>query len=296
MTKQKSGKTQTSNKAYLLAKFRQGTPPQTLTVNTHQWSYYACGDDAEAVIILHGGGGDAEAMFPYMMTFAEAYRVIAPNLPRSVRTMEDAVQGVRAIMAQEGLRKAHVVGFAFGGLVAQMLIRRFPDVVENLVLTHAVIPSDHLLERVQMQISLMTLYPNALMMRFARRSYRRDIAGSSTPAPAEDRQFWQDYFTELYRTRFDKGDLLARARATADYHAAAKFQSRDLNGWYGDLLLIESSHDNVISAGDRGAIKGMYPRAFLQKLWGYDHLAPLLACDEIAQSIKNFLVREDDES
>ena len=58
-------------------------------------------------------------------------------------------------------------------------------------------------------------------------------------------------------------------------------------------MLIESGNDDVISEGDRGAIKGMYPRAFVQTLEEYDHLAPILASEQMSQSMVRFLRKEE---
>jgi hypothetical protein len=38
----------------------------------------------------------------------------------------------------------------------------------------------------------------------------------------------------------------------------------------------------------------MYTRAYIQTLAGYDHLAPLLAADELLASITHFLLRPED--
>jgi hypothetical protein len=60
------------------------------------------------------------------------------------------------------------------------------------------------------------------------------------------------------------------------------------------MLIIQSSADDVIGEGDRGALLGMYSRAYVQTLEGYDHLAPILAADELLSSITNFLMRPEE--
>lgn len=272
------------------------TTSHTIAVSRHTWTYLTAGSpENDALILLHGGGGNAASLFRYSEAFAERFYVIVPDVPRSVRNMEDAVQGVRAILAATEQQAAHIVGFAFGAALAQMFIRRFPNSVRDLVLTHATIPSQHLAEKSAMQLSLLRWYPAPILMRLMRRAYRRDLQQSGTPASADERAFWQEYYEGLYRDDITKRDLLARARLTKDYHHSPPFKSNDLNYWYGDLLIIESSADQVINAGDRGALKGMYPRAYVQTLEGYDHLAPILASAEMSRSISKFLLRDEDE-
>ena len=123
----------------------------------------------------------------------------------------------------------------------------------------------------------------------ARYALARPRVTLNTPADSDERAFWQAYFAELYRTRFRKQDVLSRLHLTADYHTGKAFTVRDLRDWPGRLLIIESGNDQVIDEGDRGALKGMYPGAYIQTLPGYDHLAPLLASRELLASIRRFL-------
>ena len=280
--------------AQRLQAFRRAHSAQTLQHQRTRWTYYAIGDpQAEALLLLHGGGADAEAMFPYIDRLARDFYVIAPNVPPHLRQLDEAIFGLRALLAYEKINRTSVVGLAFGAALAQMFIRRFTPMVLDLVISHSVIPSQHLLEYTNMQRALIAFYPAPLMNWFSRRAYRRMLAQSTTPAPVDTRAFWQAYFTEALQTRIGKRHTLARSRIMADYHRDNEFSAKDLNEWYSDMLLIPSRQDDVITEGDRGAIKGMYPRAFVQTLWGYDHLAPILAADELAQSIAKFLLKAD---
>ncbi|MEL6524972.1 MAG: hypothetical protein AAFQ07_04605, partial [Chloroflexota bacterium] len=88
-----------------------------------------------------------------------------------------------------------------------------------------------------------------------------------------------------------KRQIIARTKLTANYHVEYEFTGRDLKGWDGQLLIIESEHDQAINEGDRGSLKGMYSKSYVQTLYGYDHFAPLFATNEMIESITNFLHR-----
>ncbi|MEM9954682.1 MAG: alpha/beta hydrolase [Chloroflexota bacterium] len=244
--------------------------------------------------MLSGGGGDTEAMFPHITHFSEQFRVIAPNYPTSYKTLSDIISGLRALLSQEGIEHCVVVGFSFGGMLAQLYIRRFQDMVTDLVVSHSMIPSRHLSEAMSMQYQLLRLYPEALLLWMSKRAFHNQIANTTCPITDDARTFWQTYIDESYSQRMSKRDLVLRARLTAEYHAGDEFNSRDLLHWHGDLLLIESDNDDVINDGDRGSFKAMYSRAYVQTLANHDHLAPLLVADQISQSILNFLHKDED--
>lgn len=276
-----------------LKNFRQNNDLHEITVNSHQWTYYAVGDiQNEPLLFLHGGGGDAEAMFRYIEGLAEHFYVIAPNIPPKIHSIADAITGLRAILTHENIVQTHLVGISFGAMLAQSYIRNFADTVRDMVITHAMIPSTHLAEPIKMQKNLMMIYPAPLLLWLSKRAYHNGFANSTTPTSESQRLFWQAYFDHAYSTRFKKGHLLSRARITADYHSNHTFNSDDLKNWSGNLLIIESSHDDVIGDGNRGSLLGMYPRAFVQTLYGYDHLAPFLAGEEMLESMTNFLLKD----
>lgn len=278
-----------------LDNFRESTPLKSLDIGKHQWTYYTLGEpDDEALLLLHGGGGNAEAMFKYIQELSKHFYVIAPNIPITLTNLADTVSDLKVVLAHEGINQANIVGISFGAMLAQMFIRRFQDMVINMVITHSVIPSKHLAEPIAMQRNLMQFYPEPLLRSTSKHTYRKDIKNSTSPTSPEQKRFWQAYFEEFYSTRFCKKQVISRAHLTVDYHSAYEFNSRDLLTWHGNLLIIESENDNVITDGDRGSLKAMYSRAYIQTLYGYDHLAPLLTQDEIISSITNFLLKEDD--
>lgn len=278
-----------------LNNFRENTALKSLDTGKHPWTYYTLGKpDEEALLLLHGGGGNAEAMFKYIQELSEHFYVIAPNIPITLTNLAEAIDDLQAVLEHERINQANVVGISFGAMLAQMFIRRFQESVINMVITHSVIPSKHLAEPIATQRNLMHFYPEPLLRSISQHTYRNDIKNSTSPTSPEQKRFWQAYFDEFYATRFRKKHVISRAHLTVDYHSAYEFNSRDLLAWHGNLLIIETDNDNVISDGDRGSLKAMYSRAYIQILYGYDHLAPLLAQDEMISSIINFLFKEDD--
>ncbi len=287
-------KIKTNQLATQLAQFHTTVAEKRQTIGTHEWTYYTHGHpDNEPLLLLAGGGGDAETMFQYIQGFSDDFCVMAPNYPSTLQTLNDAVNGLRALLDAEGVEQCVVVGISFGAILAQLYIRRFQEQVNDLIITHTMIPSQHIAEALTMQYQLMRAYPSPLLMWMSKRAFKQQIKNSKTPISASVKQFWQAYFDNLYRNRLRKRDLLMRARLTAEYHTENEFNSRDLLAWHGNMLIIESEEDDMISDGDRGSLKAMYSRAYIQTLSDYDHFAPFLAADEIIHSMLNFLHKDD---
>ncbi|KPI11513.1 2,6-dioxo-6-phenylhexa-3-enoate hydrolase [Actinobacteria bacterium OK074] len=102
--------------------------------------------DGPPVLLLHGGGPGASGVANYHRNIAELakeYRVIVPDLPgygRSTKGVDGAdpfghlATGIRGLLDELGLDKAHLVGNSYGGACALRLALDTPDRVDRMVL------------------------------------------------------------------------------------------------------------------------------------------------------------------
>ncbi|MET7474624.1 alpha/beta hydrolase [Streptomyces sp. NPDC005648] len=102
--------------------------------------------DGPPVLLLHGGGPGASGVSNYARNIAELAkesRVIVPDLPgygRSTKGVDGTdpfgylAEGIRGLLDELGLDKAHLVGNSYGGACALRLALDTPDRVERMVL------------------------------------------------------------------------------------------------------------------------------------------------------------------
>src|SRR5476651_9042 len=83
--------------------FRTSHPMSHYTVSGHVWSYIDTGVGDRTVVILPGGGGDAESMFPVVSALAQRFRVIAIGYAPTATTVKATVEGVQAILDERGV-------------------------------------------------------------------------------------------------------------------------------------------------------------------------------------------------
>jgi 3-oxoadipate enol-lactonase len=98
---------------------------------------------APGVLLLHGVTMTAELCWsPIIQRLGQSYRVVAPDLRghgdgipcRSRFSLEECADDVAALAAALGMDRVIVVGYSMGGMVAQLLWRRHPQLVAGLVL------------------------------------------------------------------------------------------------------------------------------------------------------------------
>lgn len=103
--------------------------------------YYEIYGTGDPLILLHGGLGGILMFDPILATLAQSRQVIGvelqahahtPDIDRPI-TCEDMADDVAELVSYLGLETVDVLGYSFGGGVAQQIAIRHPEVVRKLI-------------------------------------------------------------------------------------------------------------------------------------------------------------------
>lgn len=261
-----------------LAEFRAGHPPKHLTNRGVEWRYFAGGHGSQVVLRLSGALGLAEFAFQQIRLFEPRFRVITPDYP-AVRSLAEMTDGLVAILDAEGVERAHVIGGSFGGLLAQMLVRRAPDRVASLVLSHTGAPDG---KRRSVATAIVAAMPQPLLRGLLRARLGRTLDAADT--------FWRRYFDRAIR-EMTKADVLSRVRLQAEF-GGQTWGPQDLAQWPGRVLLMEGEDDPLFPPAARARVRALYPTAEVHRFRGTGHAAAVLKPKEYADVVTRFLLNE----
>ncbi|MBQ8995990.1 MAG: alpha/beta hydrolase [Oscillospiraceae bacterium] len=99
-----------------------------------EFRYILCGDGDKTITLLTGGMGIAELNFSFIQQLESSYRVLAFDYPMGKDTNNELVDSVYAFLKSLKIRKTILVGESYGGYLAQMIARKYPDIVEGMCL------------------------------------------------------------------------------------------------------------------------------------------------------------------
>lgn len=104
--------------------------------------HYFTGGEGEPLVVVHGGGGGAEAWLPSAAELCRHYRIYVPDLPGFGRSqpmegdfgISEFVEFLEDFTRSLGLKRFHLVGHSIGGSIALHYALKFPHKISKLVL------------------------------------------------------------------------------------------------------------------------------------------------------------------
>jgi pimeloyl-ACP methyl ester carboxylesterase len=262
-----------------LADFRASHPPRLVSRRGVEWAYYVGGSGDRVILRLTGALGLAEFSFQQIQIFERRFRVIAPDYP-ALATLEEMTDGLIGILDAEHVERAHVIGGSFGGMLAQALVRRAPDRVASLVLSHTGAPDGR---RRRLATRIVSALPVSVLRKLLKARLGRTLDAADP--------FWRRYFDTAIE-RMTKADVVSRVRLQAEFACQRGWGPGDLERWPGRVLLLEGDDDPLFPPAARGRLRALYPSAEVHRFAGTGHAAAVLKPEEYAEEVARFLLNQ----
>jgi pimeloyl-ACP methyl ester carboxylesterase len=264
--------------------FRTENTFKHVTVDGVAWEYYDLGSGPETRLTLTGALAIPYFDWHHLLRFAQTHRVIAPCYP-PVDTMDALCDGLAGILRHEGIAHAHVQGGSYGGFVAQIFVRRYPEMTASLIISHTqpTYPDDEGTVKLQRMLRWAKLLPADALRWLLNLSLSRLM-----PEKTPDVALMFAIYAELLRHRLTKADLVSILARTVDYEDH-RFTADDLADWPGRMLIIMTDNDRTTPESVRVDFKKLYPQAHVHLFEGTGHVTSWEQADEYRTIINEFL-------
>lgn len=250
-------------------------------------------DARHTLVFLNGGMNSSRMWMPYVKEFSRDCHVLAFDFPQGYATDRELCSGIHGLLSRLGLEKVVLVGASFGGFLAQIYAKAYPDDVEAMCLMstggltgNAMRRYGRMLKLVSVAIWLMKVLPYDAILKMEKRvsdSYIKE-------ADEDDRRYFADMFDGIYSGYTKEKDIHIEKlmRDLGNQDPATKEDFRHLAGAVMLLLpeddsafpkelqdeLVEVMTDPIVVRGIRGG-----------------HLATLIDFDAYAGHIRDLLRR-----
>jgi len=238
-----------------------------------------------ALVLLHGFTLDSRSWRPQIDALSDRFTVIAWDAPGAGQSEDppgtfgigDWADALAGLLDTAGIRRAHIIGLSWGGLLAQEFYRRYPSYVISLVLADTYagwkgsLPAPLPEQRLEASVKDSLLAPGEFVQK-----YLPGMFGDA--AEPEIRKELGDIMAEFHPAGFR---LMATALAETDTRAF-------LPTIKVPTLLIWGDADKRAPLDAGRAIRDAIPAARLQIIAGAGHLSNLERAAEFDTIVRDF--------
>lgn len=262
-------------------RFRADNPVRRAIVGGVEWEYLTGGGGDRNLLLLPGAQGTGASVWANAEHFSSRFRWVAPCYP-PLATMTELADGVAGLLDHLGMPSAAVIGGSYGGFVAQVLVRRHPERVERLLLSHTGPPRPPRGQQIAAALRWLRFLPL-----FALRAQFRKVMMGLVPNRPE-LALTRAYLEELIALQVTRPGLLSGYRRVVDFDAM-RFAPGDLDGWPGRILLLMADDDPATPEPVRRQMQTLYPRAEVALFSGSGHATGALLRDDYLAAMDAFL-------
>ncbi len=266
------------------ARLPSGAPPPADGDRWAEWSYLRGGQGEETLLLLPGGERIGDLGFTLVEAFEPQRRVLYLSYP-PLPTMRALVDGLAQLLDAQGIAQVTLVGPSFGGDVAQVFVRVYPERVKQLVLANTGVPDPRIGRLTSGMMRAVALAPIEML-----RAMIQPVLARALTSQESERVYWRAALAELCRS-LTKADILASFADTVDCRVNYAFSPEDLRDWPGRILILESDDDPGARPTMRAALRALYPQAQVHTFHGAGHTPFLSQPDEYLAVVGGFLDR-----
>ena len=281
-----------------LAEFREEYPAATFTVSSGKpfvYRYHKNPQAAATLVLLTGGIGLSDLFYKHFARFAGDFSVLTFDYQIQFADNGEFAEAVAELLRHLGER-AWLVGQSLGGVVAQIIAVRHPDVVAGLVLSNTCCLSETMSEAGHQDLVKMiesqrnfkkwlAVLPFSIIKRMMKWAVMKKKTGDftlqETAAMAELCDAMLDLLTKQYEAHMI--DFLVDAE---HYFGMRK---DNFSRWDGKILLILSEDDTTFSAACREDLIALMPNPTVVTDLTGGHLALMVRLEQYAKLVTEYI-------
>jgi len=241
------------------------------------------------LLMVHGAEADHTMFLGLMDALAKSFSVVAYDQRDSGQTenssadydigdlADDAAQLINVLLKSAGGRSVHVFGTSFGGLIAQVLAARHPQLVGGLILG--------------------STWPVHRRLNEVNADALRQLAQLREQLPGTAAQMAAFFFSQSFLAARPETVELFRGSKRSSTQAArralmmqARPPSIDFSAISAPTLLLAGSADVLVPPAETFGIARLIARARKQELLGLPHVGAIEDPGRVAEAIERFLL------
>ena len=221
----------------MLKQFIENHPYKKHVKNGVEYEYIATGNGKRTIVLLHGAMFNPYMWFYLMTKLKNDFRIIAPKLPAIGMGANDSVNYIKTILDTENVNKAIIVGYSYGGGIAQYFAEIYPEYVDILVLSNTgILRREDSIIRTQKMIKKLLFLP----------SFSINIIKSIRTSSGKESE-WFSFRKAFFNLTFEsvtKNVFIEHFNKNLEFYKEIEYLPIGEVSWKGRTIILATKTDN----------------------------------------------------
>ncbi|MBQ5316838.1 MAG: alpha/beta hydrolase [Oscillospiraceae bacterium] len=263
---------------------------QEMKIGSAVIRYVTAGDEGRpCVVFLNGGMNCSEMWFKYVEKMSASYRTVIFDYPIELKTCEETADAVSLFLKKLNINKAFFAGASFGGLMAQIFAKKYPETVSGLGLFSTARLDERTIRNSKKKFLILPLFIwymkhcnyDKLKIKSADQSLKR-YAVNETP---QDKQYLRQMFECMFKDYTREKDIhITSLMSGLDLTPCER---KDFSAFDDRVLLIFPEKD-FFSADEQASLKHLFPKARVEYIKN-GHFGTVLECDKYIRLMQEII-------
>lgn len=277
-----------------LKSFKQTHRYSELVIGGIKTSYLLCGnsESEKTLVYLVGGTGFSAAWFKHIQLMEHEYRILTLEYPVGIEQMEKLADHIMSLIKELGIQKPVLIGASLGGMLAQVIARRYAESICGICLYSTCSLSETSISGLKKQyrsygilLPVMKVVPYNWIRKLLINVSRKKIGAQN--GTDEEKAWLDEFFTWVYQSYTKELDI-HMTTLMADVPNLNPVTQQEYAAFDEKSLLILPVNDEAFPKEAQQELMVMMPRANVIRLDG-GHVATLYKVEEYVNATKQFL-------
>ncbi|MBQ7433067.1 MAG: alpha/beta hydrolase [Lachnospiraceae bacterium] len=274
--------------------FRKTHPFSNITVDGITTSYLLCGnpDSKLTLVYLVGGTGFSVVWFKHIELTEQDYRVLTFDYPTGIEKMELLADYVIKLLSQLDIQNPVFIGASLGGMLAQVIGRRYADWISGVCLYSTCSLSETSMKGLKKQyrsygviLPLMKIVPYSWINKMVINVSKKQVGMQE--GTKEEKAWLEEFFTWVYQNYTKEFDI-HMTTLMVDVAKLTPITKKEYAKFDDRSLLVLPLADKAFPPEAQQDLMDMMPRANVERLEG-GHIATLNKVENYVNATKTFL-------
>jgi len=228
------------------------------------------------LVFLPGMIGKKGIFYKYLEVLSEHfYKVIALDYP-VVESLEELVEGVHKVIQYETVDKVVLFGQDFGGIIGQLLVEKYPDEVDALVLMNSSTKSPDVPKKcVKANVSTLRRFlkmTEGWGYKGFKKNLVKRIGQGIMNSGVKNPEGWAAFYQQMVEDT-SRGEMVSSHYCAMSFWKDHHFREESFESFKGNVLIIESEVDKFDKLEEIKALKTLYKKHSVLEIKGSRNMA-----------------------